>query len=698
MQVKLSRNKERVVCRSPWQPGIAEAFKTISGANWSATQEAWTYPLTMQSLRALREVFGEALAPDEEILAWSRVERRRERMLARLAVRSDATLSATERIAPEMAKAMSARKYQRVGAVWGARAGSFLLADEPGLGKTVTVLAALMEMDKWRGSILAVGSKTSLFSVWARQIKMWTGATVYAMPEGAERRKKVWKEFLEDSSSPKFLVVNPAMIRREYKQYCKKCDEFDPGKNKGWSNPEHHRFQHTTKRSIYKQDFGAIVDYEWDALIIDESHKLFSSYHPSNITQAVQGALDLRRGPDQPKIAMTGTPLRGEEKKIWGTLDWLGIKTGGYWAFVTEFFDITNNGFGKVVRDLDYSRSQEFNRLLDANVLRRTRMEVRSDLPPSRRQDVLVEMSDKHRAQYEEFVKMGEVALETGSVGGLGVLSELTRIKQMAYGVWTRSATGKLVPTVDSPKLDWLMNEFLASRGVAKGKDAWMPEKGLAYKYVVASQFVEIIDSVERELNRNGIKTLKITGAVTGKQRDSAQEIFQSEDMEYRVMLLNTMAGGESIELDAWCDEGVILDETWIADDQVQVEGRYENRSGRISPRMTWYVRTASTIDQSIGDENFRQESIQHRLLDGRRGVKLARHILRGEVIEWTSGTSSKSSSSDFSSQDASSATSSDINTARKTRTKRSVADSSEGSRRGTASSSRPRRKQQRAQ
>lgn len=698
MAVDVDLRGERIVARSPWQPGIAEAFSGIAGASWSKVRSEWSYPLNMHTLRSLRVVFGDTLRPTSALTAWARSERRRERTLNALASQGDAALGAAMRIAPKMAEAMAERPYQRNGAIWGARACSFLLADEPGLGKTVTVLAALMEGGHWSGSILAVGSKSSLFSVWARQIQMWTGASVHAMPEGAARRQKVWQEFLADQSSPKFLVVNPAMIRREYRHYCKKCDEFEPPRNKQWSRHQHYWEDHRTKRTIYKQDFGAILDYDWDAIVVDESHKLFAAYTPANVTQMVQGALDLRRGPDQPKIAMTGTPLRGEERKIWGTLDWMGVKTGGYWGLVDEFFEVASNGFGKVIRGLDPAKASEFYRLLDAHVLRRTRLEVRGDLPPSRRQDVLVEMSDKHRAQYDEFVRMGEVKLEEGSVGGLGMLSELTRVKQMAYGLWTRSARGKLTPSGESPKLDWLLNDFLAKRGVTGGRDAWFPEDGLAYKYVVASQFTEIIDDVERQLNRSGIKTLKITGAVTGRRRADAQTLFQSKDREFRVMLLNTTAGGESIELDAWCDEGVILDETFIADDQVQVEGRYENRSGRISPRMTWYVRTAGTIEQTIGDENFRQESIQHHLLDGRRGVTLARHLLRGEVIEWASGTSSNSSSSASSSRDASRRTSSDTTMVRATRKRRSAPASSDVSKSATVSSSRPRHRRRRLQ
>jgi hypothetical protein len=96
-------------------------------------------------------------------------------------------------------------------------------------------------------------------------------------------------------------------------------------------------------------------------------------------------------------------------------------------------------------------------------------------------------------------------------------------------------------------------------------------------------------------------------------------------------MLIQTVTGGVSIDLDAWCDEMVILDETFVADDQVQLEGRINNRSGRVSPRMWYYVRVADTIQMKIAASNWSQHNLQHELLDGRRGVKKALHLIRGD-------------------------------------------------------------------
>src|SRR5690606_30639962 len=92
--------------------------------------------------------------------------------------------------------------------------------------------------------------------------------------------------------------------------------------------------------------------------------------------------------------------------------------------------------------------------------------------------------------------------------------------------------------------------------------------------------------------------------------------------------LINTTAGGVSIDLDAWCDEMFILDETWIRDQQVQLEGRIDNRSGRSAPRTYHYIRTEGTLEEYIAKENITQDEMQKQLLDRRRGAKVAEHII----------------------------------------------------------------------
>lgn len=623
MQIVLHKTERRIILSAPWREDMAGLARQTAGATWSKVNKTWSYPLTMATLRSLRASFGDDLAPDAEVIAWASAQRSQERALKRLSVRDDARLRVVPSLSPTLAVAMGERTYQRVGARFGAVAGSFLLADEPGLGKTATALGAIMESGDWDGDHLVIAPKVSLDSVWRRQIGMWMPfAQAVAVPEGKARRERALKEFWE-LDTPRFLVINPAMVRRKYGHYCRRCDHWQEAKTRA---PKKHWMEdHKYKRAVMSEDWPDILNHDWGTVILDESHELLAGYKPANITQQTAGLLDLR---SEHRFALTGTPLRGHETKLWGTLDWLGHKTGGYWQWADQYFEISSNGFGKEIHGLDPSRAKSFYMTLDRFVLRRTRSEVRPDLPSGQRQTVVLEMSESHKKQYDEFAAMGETELESGIMESLGTLSELTRLKQMAYGTW-RSDGGRLVPAGESEKRDWII-QWLRERGVTGDKTSWLPEAGEGYKYVIASQSTAVIDALENDLNDKHIATLKITGDVSGKRRTDAQNQFQSTDTGVRVLLIQTVTGGVSIELDAWCDEMVVLDQTWIADDQTQLEGRINNRSGRVAPRTWWYLVMAETIEETIAEGNWMQNDLQHRLLDKRRGVEFALHLIRG--------------------------------------------------------------------
>ncbi|QOC58699.1 DNA helicase [Microbacterium phage Gilda] len=634
MKVHLSKNKNRVELRSGWAPDMASRCKSVPGANWSPQKKAWTYPLSMATLRALRREFGDQLAPEEALLAWARTERRREKRTKGYAAHHDAALKRVPDVSPVLAEAMADRTYQRSGAAFSRVAHNYLLADEPGLGKTATSLAGLIEDDAWEGAHLVIAPKTALDPTWGRQIRQWTpDAKVFVMPEGAVNRAKEWAAFLNDESATRFLIINPAMVRRLYGHYCAKCEVWaEDVKAKKTTWPKEHFIERghpeKGKRTIRSESWPEIIEFSWTSITLDEAHDQLATYSPANVTQTMQGLLDIRK--DAKLVALTGTPLHGQEKNLWGALDWFGVNTGGYWAFMESYMETRKGYFGIEVYGLDPEKSSEFHKLVDRYVLRRTRAEARPDLPLGQRVDVTVEMTPKHRKQYKEFEQEGEVAIAGGTLSGQGLLSELTRLRQMAWGRWEKWGD-KLTPTTDSAKWEWLL-EFLQARGITgkKTKD-WLPEKGTAYKYVIASQFTEILDFLQEELGRKGIPALKITGGVTGRARTDAVAKFQSEDKQFRVMLIQTITGGVSIDLDAWCDEMVILDETFIADQQVQLEGRINNRSGRVSPRMWHYVRTNDTMDLKIAESNYGQHDLQHKLLDGRRGIKTALHLIRGD-------------------------------------------------------------------
>ena len=81
-----------------------------------------------------------------------------------------------------------------------------------------------------------------------------------------------------------------------------------------------------------------------------------------------------------------------------------------------------------------------------------------------------------------------------------------------------------------------------------------------------------------------------------------------------------------SLTLDR-ADDIVILDETFIPDDQEQVEDRV-HRVSRDHNVTVHYVRSLGTIEERIAKLTFSRDSLQKQLLDGERGIEFARKII----------------------------------------------------------------------
>lgn len=617
----------RIALRSGWAPGLPELCKSVPGGNWSKVNKEWTYPLSMTTCRIMRQVFGDDLVVGPALTRWAHKAVAHETVLTTLGRQTDSELKLVPEVAPHLYEAMAGRTYQRVGARFGAIAGSWLCADEPSLGKTATAIASIMEAGAWSGQHLIIAPKTALDGVWGRQLKLWGGpeTQVVVFPEGKAKREKALAEFKALNGSARFLVVNPAVLRTVMKKWCKACEAWEGD----YKMPEHHIEGHKDNKvesRIFAQDWPGIVDHEWNSVVLDESHDLLAAYNPSNISQTVEGLLRIK---SDRRIALTGTPLRGQERRYWGTLNWLDPKTyRGFWQWAESYFNIETGVFGSTVQGIRADREDAFYKSIDTRVLRRTKREVRSDLPEAMPNSVWVDPTPKQKKQYDEFLLMGEVALDDGSISSMGVLSELTRLRQMSWGVWEVGG-GKIKPTEDSPKIEVLL-QMLKERGVTgKAIQDWLPEPGEGFKYVIASQFTEIVDLLERVLNKKGIKTHKITGAASSKKRKEIQEDFQSDSAEVRVCLIQTQTGGVAIELDAWCDEMFIMDQTFIDDDTTQLVGRIDNRSGRIAPRTYHFIRTRGTIEEALAESATGQQIMQHNILDGRRGIEIARKLMK---------------------------------------------------------------------
>lgn len=604
--------------------------KSIPGHSWSKTKKAWTYPLSIQTCQILREVFGKDLEIGETLWKWAAEKNKVDAKLKDLGSAMDGNLDLVKKIAPKMYEAMGSRTYQRSGARFLADRRQALDLDDLGLGKTVTALAAIMETGTWNnGSHIVVAPSTALRPTWANQVKRWTDGTPF-VPEGsADRRHKIIAEYF-DAEGPKILIVNPEMLRAKVKQYCPKCKTFDDDRVQ--FSDEYYRHHDEAHKSVWKMEscaFPELLEHEWDSIVADECDYLIPIRPASKkpMTQQCEGLVRLRSKPNGLRVPMTGTPFHGRERNIFGLLCWARPQDyRGYWSWVDTYFEVDRNGFGVDIKGLREDRKDKFFHDLDVNCLRRTRQEVRSDLPVNNRIDVWVEMLPRQKAAYKRWIDEGSFTGAEGAYESIGILSELTRARQFAFGLWEPGPrAGKLVPIAsESPKLDCLMG-MLRERGIHE-----QPISTAVDKIIVASQFTEIINMIHDYLEKSGIPSLRITGSHK-KTSDGrlAADVF-NEPGGPRVLLLNTDAGGTSLTLDEYCDELVFLDEKFVDDDQKQVMGRIDNRGGRVAVKNFYFIRTEGTVEEGIALSNMSQEQIQRALLDGRRGVEFLVNLLNG--------------------------------------------------------------------
>jgi SNF2 family DNA or RNA helicase len=265
-------------------------------------------------------------------------------------------------------------------------------------------------------------------------------------------------------------------------------------------------------------------------------------------------------------------------------------------------------------------------------MIRRTRDMVRNDLPPkgypSNVADdsgltpgIYLPMTKKQRAAYEQMEKSGTASLDGGDVNAIGVLAELTRLKQFA-GAEGALVGGAFQPIAAGNKYDWIV-EFLRELG--------FPDRP-ATKIVIASQFTQLLnafrDGVAKEFRLKPERYGVVTGEETGPRRLATVNRFEDTDSDLDLLWINTKAGGSAITLDA-AEIMVVLDETWVSDEQEQLEGRIDNRQPerRIVPRSYYYLRSEGSLEENIAAANAEAKARGERILNGAAIAKRAKEL-----------------------------------------------------------------------
>lgn len=614
MTVKIEIAKGRISVAFEYNPFRVDAIKQIAGRRFDANTKTWTVPLDTETCHDLRNKFGDSLEIGPQLRSWFLAEKTRTEEIIRVSemdLRYGCDLERVPKMAPFLWAAMERKGYQPPAVKFGAMVRNPLIADAPGLGKTIETLGTLIESGT-TGRILIVAPRTSLRATWEPEIHKWLcdykgnySVTVVDANTGKKQERQAHLNRFNETgkftdNDLTFLVVNPEMLR------AKRIDG----------------------KIVY--DYPEFQEIEWDAIIVDESHRYLLNANPNakGCSQWGLGLAYLRVVAGGQKIALSGTPMKGKPRKIWHTLRWLNPELyPSEWSWAKKYFQTVPNFYsatGEQITDtLKPEMEAAFGRELAKVMIRRTKDQLHllnPDWAPKPKQyfEVWLPMAEKQSKLYAEMLSDTQATINSQVLTANGVLAILTRLKQFATSA-AKLSDGEFFPDMPSNKIEWLIDDFIPSRET---------------KIVIASQYSKVIDLLAEQLYKAKIGHFKLTGATPDADRQNMIYQFQNfkgSDDEKQVFLLTTTAGGVSITLDA-ADDLVLLDETWVPDDQEQVEDRIHRTSNTEHQVNIWYVRSLGTIEQEIAETVEEKDESQKRVLDGRRGIDYAKKKFKAEI------------------------------------------------------------------
>jgi SNF2 family DNA or RNA helicase len=425
---------------------------------------------------------------------------------------------------------------------------------------------------------------------------------------------------LHEEELPFWLVINPAFSRYTDDKTAEKV--LKKGK---WVYP---RIPVTPE----------LEQIHWQTLIVDEFHlaglgNTGTGFYEAIYNLRVPSEKHNRKGSTHVQL-LSGTPVSGKPVKLFGPLSVLEPqKYTSKWTWVEEWLVTEDNGYGKIVSNVQSGREDDFWLALQPHMVRRTKAEVAKDLPPKNFIEIWAEMTPKQEKQYKTFAANAEIKIEEENLSATSILAEYTRLKQFAdarqtveswvvkewddeKGREVAKTKFKVTPTTDSGKLPHVL-EVLQELGV---KGAVPAGEETTEQVIIASQFSQITDMVHKWLLDQNIPSEKITGGVNRKgQRDDIVNKFQAG--EVGVVCLSTKAGGVALTLDN-ANTVIVLDETWVPDDQDQVVDR-AHRISRMHQVNVYVIRSKGTIEEYIENVVIDKDHVNKDILDLRRqGLK----------------------------------------------------------------------------
>jgi len=319
-----------------------------------------------------------------------------------------------------------------------------------------------------------------------------------------------------------------------------------------------------TSYSLIRNDLENYLDSPFKYCILDEAQHIKNP--DAGSTKSVK---KLKAGT---RLALTGTPVENSLLELWSIFDFL---MPGFLGSRREF----NEEFGESP-GLLRERVKPF-------ILRRTKKEALSELPPKIEQIQYAAMEHEQLAMYLSILDSAkENVFETVEKDGfeksrIQILAALTRLRQICNhpGLVNEKFLKHKNVSAKLELFEELVNDCIES----------------GHKILVFSQFTKMLAILADKLNENNIRFSYLDGS--SENRGSIIKEF-SKDENIKVFLISLKAGGYGLNLTS-ADTVILFDPWWNPMVENQAIDRVY-RLGQEKPVNVYRLITRGTIEEKI--------------------------------------------------------------------------------------------------
>jgi len=436
---------------------------------------------------------------------------------------------------------------------------TFLLADEPGLGKTAQALLAAQAANAYP---LLVVVPNVVKANWAHEVELWTPTRRATVVHGDGEQVDAFADV---------VIVNYELLDRHV----------------GW--------------------LGGLG---FRGMVVDEAHFIKNkrskrSRHVLTLSEQIR-----QRTPRPLLMALTGTPLINDIedfRAIWQFLGWIDDKKplGALQAALDETgLTPADPGFYAAARAS----------VIDMGIVRRRKVDVVADIPARRVADLPVELDDAaarsiraaEEALTRRMVDQYTSVMASRAEGSVEVDMDLVR----------RVAASELKDSSSRTKGE---NVFTMVRRIGQAKAGLAADYAAQLarnvgKVVFFAKHIDVLDLAEETFAARGIGYASIRGDQTSKVREQNIAAFLN-DPEVEIAVCSLLTAGVGLNLQV-ASNLVLAELSWTYAEQTQAIDRI-HRIGQAEPVTAWRIIAAQTIDSAIAELIDSKSALAARALDG---------------------------------------------------------------------------------